>query len=812
MDINQKNDSPITENTIDSTVLPSVPQEEFDVEEFLPDDPPQEESSPDEVLPDVPVPVRSRRKRIAAVLTSVGCLLLFLTAGYAVISFMERTTPPVTVEVDESPALERQYDADPMNFLYRLEPYRIDLGTPGEYPVSYRFFGFLNRERTVTVCDTTRPELMLRDVYMIAGTEVSCEDFVLHCSDNTGASYNFAGNPPKTDTSGDYEIVVRAADDYGNFSEQTAMLYIRDTSEILSIDLNTSNLKEHMQQIFPEITDVDLDNVDMDTFGVYELRAFSDTGIYLWKVNVTDTTPPEAATQNLCIRATETVDAENFIAEIMDVSPCTVSYAAEPAYDRLGFQRVSLYVDDRFKNRTGVSAKLLISDFPETLDVEYGASMQDVTEILFRNMETIQHYFTLTGSEPELSVGSRELQYETIYGTYTIGLQVADTTAPVLELQDISVYLGEETIVLEDFLVTCEDLSAVSCSYEKEPPLDTPGTHTVSIIASDEYGNQTRSTAQLEILTDTTPPVIYGVKNLTVPEGETVSYLEGVYAVDDRSGNVEVTADTSGINPAAAGTYTIRYSSTDASGNTAEATAVLTVVADTVPPVIYGTQNLTIIEGETVSFRKGVYAIDDRSGDVAVKVDSSAVNPYAAGTYPVHYSSTDASGNTAEVTVYLTVKPLDLETVYWQADQILSQIVWPSMTPTEKAWAVYSWCTSNLYYSTRTSYLMGQFVNGAYSGLTTRSGNCYIYYAVASALLTRAGIENIEIQRNDPANPHYWNLVKIDGSWYHFDTCPHYAGHELQCFLLTDAEVKAYSDYEVANYYSFDSNLYPATP
>ncbi len=789
MDMNEKNESSLIESSETDEVSDANSQE-----------------------PEINVPANTRKKRLALVLLAVGCLILLVCGGYFANSFMTRVTFPITVEVAESPELERQYDADPMNILYRVEPYRIDLAKPGEYPVPYRFFGFLNRDRMVRVCDTTPPELALRNVYTIEGTEVSCEDFVLHCRDNTGASYEFSGNPPQVHTAGEYEVVVRASDAYGNYSEQTAMLFVQDSSAILSIDLNTSDLEEHMKQIFPEITNVDLDNVDTDTFGVYALRAYSDANVYLWKVNVTDTTPPEAKTQNLRIRTTETLDAEEFVSVITDVSPCTVSYDAEPDYDHLGFQRISLWVEDRFGNRTNVFAKLLISDFPETLTVEYGSAMPEVSDVLFRNMENIQHYFTLTGNEPELSVGSCNLKYKTIYGDYDIELKVADTTAPVLELRDMSFYLGEESVVLDDFIVSCEDLSAVSCSYAKEPPLDTPGKHTVTVIASDEYGNQTRSTAQLEILTDITPPVIYGVKDRTITEGDTVSYLEGVYAVDDRSGSVTVTADDSAADTAVAGTYPIRYSSTDASGNTAELTATLTVLADTVPPVIYGTHDITIIEGETVSFRKGVYAIDDRSGDTAINVDSSAANPYAAGTYPIHYSSTDASGNTATVTVYLTVKTLSLETVYQQTDQILSQILWPSMSQSEKAWAVYSWCTGNLYYSTRTSHLMGQFVNSAYSGLTTRSGNCYTYYAVASALLTRAGIENIEMQRNDPANPHYWNLVNIDGFWYHFDTCPHYEGHELQCFLLTDAEVKAYSDYEVANYYSFDSSLYPATP
>ena len=57
-------------------------------------------------------------------------------------------------------------------------------------------------------------------------------------------------------------------------------------------------------------------------------------------------------------------------------------------------------------------------------------------------------------------------------------------------------------------------------------------------------------------------------------------------------------------------------------------------------------------------------------------------------------------------------------------------------------------------------------------------------YIKSVKLLYQTSIENLEIQRDTPDNPHYWNLVNIDGQWYHFDTCPHYAGHHMECFLL----------------------------
>ena len=208
----------------------------------------------------------------------------------------------------------------------------------------------------------------------------------------------------------------------------------------------------------------------------------------------------------------------------------------------------------------------------------------------------------------------------------------------------------------------------------------------------------------------------------------------------------------------------------------------------------------------------GLPAEDARDGSVNVSVDSSSVNTNAVGVYPVTYTASDANGNQASVTVYITVADFDEDTVREYADAVLAQILPWGGSEWEIAKAVYDYVSQSVRYSTSTSYLMGQYWRAAYSGFTTYAGNCYIYYAMSSVLLTRMGVENMMVSRNDPAHPHYWNLVKVDGNWYHFDACPHYAGFDLYSFLLTDAEVIDYSTYKVAGYYSFDASLYPATP
>ena len=669
-------------------------------------------------------------KKTGRILIPAVCTAVFLISlGVLCSLFVSATTEPITVEVGEAPRPDEIHDNEFLASLYSVEPYQIDVSRPGEHEVGLKFFGFLPGEVTVEVKDTIPPVLELTDIRTVEGTVVGWEDFVLSCTDATEVTVTAEEIP--YGTVGEHTVTLTAADSSGNTAEQTAILTVWDASHVLAAELNAADLAKTMLEKHPEVIEMELDDISTGVIGEYIMHAASEDARYIWPVKVSDTTPPLVESRRLAIRPDEAVMAEDFIVSVDDVSQWSVEFTRDPDYTASGQQSIHLAVEDIHGNRTSKVTRLFIADIPRTLDLEYGVTAEEVIGAIFASAP-FERRFTLP--EMPTEIGEHEITLDSTYGSYTVQVKIADTTPPVLNLTDVTVYMGDGAS-LENFVLSAEDLSEVTCRYVGEEP----------------------SSAQV-------------------------------------------------------GDYTVLIEAEDAHGNRTETETVLHVIADTTPPVIYGTANKTIVKGESVSFKKGVYAVDNRDGDVTFKVDSSAVNTGMAGTYPVTYTSTDSSGNTATATVYLTVVEITMDTVNSLADNILWQITNGSMTQREKAWAIYRWCTSSLSYSTRTSYLMGYYVDGAYSGFTIRSGNCYIYYAVSSVLLTRAGIENIMVQRNDPANPHYWSLVNMDGEWYHFDTCPHYAGHEMQCFLLTDAEVKHYSDTEVANYYSFDASLYPATP
>lgn len=231
---------------------------------------------------------------------------------------------------------------------------------------------------------------------------------------------------------------------------------------------------------------------------------------------------------------------------------------------------------------------------------------------------------------------------------------------------------------------------------------------------------------------------------------------------------------------------------------------------DNTPPVITG-QDFEIEQGEGVSYRKQVSVTDDTDPAPVLEIDNSAVDLDTPGVYPVIYTATDRAGNTSTLTLMLTVKPRLVEGaneayVLHLASEILDEITDDSMTKLEKAFKIWRWTRNHIVYaddSDKTDWYVG-----AYDGFTRRKGDCYTYYAVSKALLTAAGIDNVDVVRDIPpgsVSRHYWLLVNTGEGWYHFDSTVYYKGADPTLFMLTDEELKAWDK----KYYKKEHNYSP---
>lgn len=593
-------------------------------------------------------------------------------------------------------------------------------------------------------------------------------------------------------------------------------------------------------------------------------------------VSVRDTVSPELLTRSVVAGLGEELVAEDFVVLCEDRTDVILSVSGNiPSTGAAGEHTVIVCATDEGGNTTQKSATLTVLGERVVVDIEYGTTAREAAAICaerishpvsYRDIDVsecadsrivvtddgVAYVFTLSVCDttpPTAKVSSIDAALGASIRASDLVYEIDDESSVEAFFEETMIFSEAEsydcTVILTDewgnsskYSATVElhdiktEITVEAGSTEEEiellvlgePTDDEPDERTLSLDFGDSFntgalGEQTilalgeYSAIPITLtVVDTVPPELtlrdsvafIGQKvlpELLVSECKDATEVTLSFESEPRTDDEDA--------------FLVTVIAEDAAGNRAEASANLIVTVDEEPPVIYGTSTVYSNVGETVSvssFSEGVYAVDNADGIVEVTVDSSRVDMSTAGTYFVYYSARDKSGNVGYATSAVIVDPITRDTVDSLADGILSRILTDGMTERERARAIYDWCRTNIAYSARTGYLIGRFVDGAYYGLHARSGNCYVYYSVAATMLTRAGFENIEIKRNSETNPHYWNLVKIDGAWYHLDTCPHYKEYPLESFLLTDSEMRDYSENECIGYYDFDASLYPSTP
>ena len=242
----------------------------------------------------------------------------------------------------------------------------------------------------------------------------------------------------------------------------------------------------------------------------------------------------------------------------------------------------------------------------------------------------------------------------------------------------------------------------------------------------------------------------------------------------------------------------------DGGKNTKTYRATLTVKADTTKPKITA-EGRTVYIGDNIRFSEGVTATDNCDGEIPVTVDIGDFDKNTPGTYKIIFRAVDSSGNEAEKSVYFK---LENKRAYQYTQEVIDSLFNPlyakiiddDMTDVEKMKAVYTYVRENISY-TGTSE-KSDWEQEAYRGLRSKSGDAFTFYAISRKLLTMAGIENKEVQRVGSDSAHYWNMVKYNGQWYHFDTCPHYKDYPIDSFMLTDKEAAEYSK-KTGGYYKY---------
>lgn len=376
---------------------------------------------------------------------------------------------------------------------------------------------------------------------------------------------------------------------------------------------------------------------------------------------------------------------------------------------------------------------------------------------------------------------------------YTTRLTIyPDTVKSSLELE-----AGAESISVADFLAEGVEAGENDkiLTEESQIKLNTVGKTNLQILFGD-----TVYTVTLKIK-DTDKPGAYIINKETY-QGKAIPASDFVKTVYDET-QVEISYKKE-PDFKKSGAQNVTIVLKDEGGNEAEYKATLYVNKDTVAPVITA-QDRTVYIGDNIRFTQDVTVKDNNDENVEIEVDIGDFDKTKAGRYPITFSAKDNAGNKAKKTVYFTVEEKVSETVSQGVIdsafvKLYDRIIDDDMTEKEKMRAIYDYIRENIEYTGTSDKT--DLEQEAYRGITNKGGDSFTFYAISRKLLTMADVTNKGAERINSDTSHYWNLVKLDGEWYHFDTCPHYKDYPLDSFLLTDEEVKEYSE-KTNGYYDY---------
>ena len=318
------------------------------------------------------------------------------------------------------------------------------------------------------------------------------------------------------------------------------------------------------------------------------------------------------------------------------------------------------------------------------------------------------------------------------------------------------------------------------------------------------------------IAQDTVPPVVKLNDKLSFYVNQEITAQDFVASCEDLSPVEYHFSDEP--STLIQGKFDVQLVVTDASGNSTTVDATYTVSGDGEPPAISGVTNMKTIVGIPVGYMRGISATDKHDGEVEVTVsEPEDFSLRKAGTYTITYNATDEAGNIATETASLEVlgsidevEKLSEDDVLRMGDYIISTINHEGKTDREYLRQIYNYVQGHMVY--KGSDYKYDWAYSAAMAIYQGYGDCRNYYGFARLLLTSAGFENMMVEKpkpNEHTNAHFWNLVKVDGAWYHFDTTPRVKVSDF--FLWTDAQMDAFSK-KNNNCFERDRSLYPATP
>ncbi len=402
------------------------------------------------------------------------------------------------------------------------------------------------------------------------------------------------------------------------------------TKEIKAENFVTNKIYKNKAEFVTDIATIDLSQV-----GEYDITLKYRNKEETVKLKIADTIPPEVNFRNIVKYIDYEINPEDFIIDKKDESEMIVEIGTVPELTEFKDYEVEVKVKDKYGNETTKKCILTITWIKSEVEIELGGEIS-ASDLVFNveeygenvSKEDLANVNTLVLGEYIVKTEKDGIQYET-------KVKVQDTTPPVLELKDITIYDDEKVNNYKNFITEVSDISGEpTTTLKTEIKYGIVGTQEIVIEAVDVNGNKTEKTAILTIKKDTDGPVISGIKDIQVAKYSTIDYYSGVSANDKKDGKCEVTVDSSNVNTSSAGTYYATYTSKDTKGNTTTAKRKIVVNHD---------QEDT--NAKMDAFYNNYCAGKDPVGIASAVREHIRYNSNWGGDDPIWYGLTEGKGN-----------------------------------------------------------------------------------------------------------------------------------------------------------------------
>ena len=202
-------------------------------------------------------------------------------------------------------------------------------------------------------------------------------------------------------------------------------------------------------------------------------------------------------------------------------------------------------------------------------------------------------------------------------------------------------------------------------------------------------------------------------------------------------------------------------------GNIAANTVINTTTVEELKAAVY--DNIRQYNTSfSIAYKGNTSTLSQDLDNILEGIQTDVTMTYEAGTissslYSMSYSANDATINFT--LNYLTTAEQEAF-VDSEVERIAGELFTSTMSDLEKVKAVNDYIVLNTTYSTQTT----ASPHAAYAILKEGKGVCQAYALLAYRLLKEAGLDAYYVTGVAGGGPHAWNLVEVNGKWYHLDT------------------------------------------